>query len=60
VKERIARMLFETKAGDAALRAFEKATGLALVEIGEIADVRVAATPKAKAAAAKSRAPARD
>ena len=58
MKERIARLLFETKAGDAALRAFEKATALAVVEIGEIGDVKVAATPKGNAAA-KSRAPTR-
>ena len=58
MKERIARLLFETKAGDAALRAFEQVTGLALVEIGEIGDVKVAATPKAKAAATE-RAPTR-
>jgi len=51
--------LLETKGGDLALRAVEKLTGCALVRLEEIEDVRVAATPKGNAAAAKSGAPTR-
>jgi len=56
MKRTIRWLLFDTRAGDLVLRALEWVTGLALVELGEIADVKVVATADGKAAAT-SRAP---
>jgi len=53
-KQTVQRLLLDTKPGDVVLRTFERLTGLGVVKLEEIEDVRVAATPKAK-----SRAPAK-
>jgi len=65
--KQVVRLLFETKLGDRVLQKLERLTGCALVDANEIEDVKVAATPKGKAATlgqtpvrGESRAPARD
>jgi len=44
----VERLLLDTKAGDLALKAFEKASGLGLVKLEEIEDVRVGATQRGR------------
>jgi len=56
MRREIQRLLLDTKPGDVVLRTFERLTGLGVVKLEEIEDVRVAATPKGEAAT--SRAPA--
>ena len=58
MKREIQRLLLDTKLGDRALQKFERLTGLGVVKLEEIEDVRAVAT--AKGNAAKSRAPTRD
>jgi len=55
-KQTVQRLLLDTKPGDVVLRTFERLTGLGVVRLEEIEDVRVAATPKGETAT--SRAPA--
>ena len=57
-KQTVQRLLLDTKPGDVVLRTFERLTGLGVVRLEEIEDVRAATTPKGQAAA-KSRAPTR-
>jgi len=57
-KATVQRLLLDTKPGDVVLRTFERLTGLGVVKLEEIEDVRAVAT--AKGNAAKSRAPTRD
>ena len=68
MRREIQRLLLETKLGDRALRVLEQTTGMGLVRLEEIEDVRAVVTQQgrlagqcpAKGNAAKSRAPARD
>ena len=54
MKRTIRTFLFDTRAGDLVLRALERIAGLAVVDVGEIADPHIAVTAKGRAAAKRA------